>query len=199
MISPEAQYANYDVKWCSWLYKHNVRYLLGTIVSVVSTLTELMLPRRTWNSIHRAQKMIMKRPLTKLWIGRKRKTRKKNYGKGNGCVEQSNCWCTQYMICSRARKMVGLYKAQAQRVREVMLTFHRRNLSHRNELLFVLPERYSHCDDCGIWQEGGEGEMLLSVLPFLSSSLRLPLSWVHLEVHRASTRVLCCRKSSSIP
>lgn len=56
--------------------------------------------------------------------------------------------------------MAGLYKHQAQRLKEVMLAFHRRNLSHKTELYFVFPERYSHCEECGI---GGDGEVPLSL------------------------------------
>lgn len=67
---------------------------------------------------------------------------------------------------SGTSKMAGLYKLQGQKIKEVILGSHQRSLDHRDELLFVLPERYSHCDECGIQQEVAGGEMPLSSLAF---------------------------------
>lgn len=63
---------------------------------------------------------------------------------------------------SGTSKMAGLYGPQGQRLKEVILASHRRSLDHRDELLFVFPERYSHCEECGIQQKVGEGKIPLS-------------------------------------
>lgn len=117
--------------------------------------------------------MPMKRVLTDLWMGLKRKT-----GEKKTTAEEMDLECG--LVCDGLDawcKMAGLYKPQGQRLKEVILASHRRSLDHRVELLCGFPKRYSHCEEYGVQQEVGEGDTFSLLVIFSWGLLFIRFTW----------------------